>query len=192
MVMTQDEMHEIRSEMADRWWWFLITGIAWVLFSLMVLQFDLRSVAAIGYLAGFAFIVAGFNEFLIMGFVRGWRWLHAILGVLFIATGFATLTWPGRTFLVLANLVAWFLLFKGTLDIIVAFATKGQELWWVGLVAGILNIVIAFWAAGYPGRSAVLVILWVGISSLTRGITELVLAFQLKGLKGQSGTPAVA
>jgi uncharacterized membrane protein HdeD (DUF308 family) len=60
------------------------------------------------------------------------------------------------------------------------------------LVSGILCIVIAFWAAGYPGRSVVLLILWVGISCLMRGVTELVLAFQLKGLKNQVAGPAVA
>jgi uncharacterized membrane protein HdeD (DUF308 family) len=183
MAMMRGDMHELRWEMSKRWWLFLITGTLWILFSLMVLQFDLRSVGAIGYLAGFAFIVAGFNEFMIMAVVKGWGWLHALLGVLFIATGFASLAWPGRTFIVLANLVAWFLLFKGTLDLIVAFATRGEELWWIQLVAGILNIVIAFWAAGYPGRSTVLLILWVGIACITRGVTELVLAFQLKGLR---------
>jgi uncharacterized membrane protein HdeD (DUF308 family) len=190
--MMQGEIQEIRGEMADRWWLFLITGILWIFFSLMVLQFDLESVTAIGYLAGFAFIVAGLNEFMIMAAVRGWRWLHAVLGVLFIVTGFGALAWPDRTFLVLANLVAWFLLFKGTFDIIIAFAMRGQELWWVQLVVGILNIVIAFWAAGYPGRSAVFLILWVGISALTRGVTELVLAFQLRSLKKEFAPLAAA
>jgi uncharacterized membrane protein HdeD (DUF308 family) len=189
--MMQREIHEARREMADRWWLFLITGILWILFSLMVLQFDLRSVAAIGYLAGFAFIVAGFNEFMIMTAVSGWRWLHVMLGVLFIVVGLGAIAWPDRTFFILANLLAWFLLFKGTFDIVIAFATKGQELWWVQLVVGILNIVIAFWAAGYPGRSVVLLVLWVGIASLTRGVTELVLAFQLRSVRNTM-TPASA
>lgn len=183
MSMMQGAIQEARSEMARWWWLFLVTGILWILFSLMVLQFDLESAVAIGWLAGFAFLVAGFNEFMVMAVVRGWRWLHALLGVLFIVTGVLALAWPGKTFIVLANLVAWFLLFKGTLDLVIAFATKGQELWWIQLVVGILEIVIAFWAAGYPGRSAVLLVLWVGIASLTRGVTELVLAFQLRGLR---------
>ena len=179
----QAEIHELRGESANQWWWFLVTGVAWIVFSLMVLQFDLGSIKAIGLLAGLAFIVAGFNEFVHATAVRGWRWLHMVLGVLLIAMGVGSLAWPGRTFLVLANLVAWFLLFKGTTDLIVAFGTRGQELWWAPLITGILNIVIAFWAAGYPGRSATFLILWVGFAFLTRGITELVLAFQLRGLR---------
>jgi uncharacterized membrane protein HdeD (DUF308 family) len=105
------------------------------------------------------------------------------MGVLFVVTGILAFAWPGRTFLVLAHLVAWFLLFKGTLDIFIAFATRPAELWWARLVAGILGIVIAFWAAGYGGRSAVLLVLWIGIAALTRGVMELVLAFQLKGMR---------
>jgi uncharacterized membrane protein HdeD (DUF308 family) len=181
----QSEAHELRREMADRWWLFLITGILWILFSLMVLQFDLGSVTAIGLLAGIMFMVAGCNEFFVMVIVRGWRWLHGLLGVLFIITGIAAIAYPNRTFVILANIVAWFLLFKGTLDIVIAFATRGMELWWVQLVAGIVQIVIAFWAAGYPGRSAVLLVLWVGIAALMRGVTELVLSFQLRGLRKQ-------
>ena len=190
--MMQAEVQELRREMAGYWWLFLITGILWILFSLMVLQFDMQSVVAIGILTGIAFIVAGFNEFMIMAVVRGWKWLHATLGVLFIITGIAALAWPSKTFVILANLVAWFLLFKGILDLVVAFAMKGEELWWVQLITGVLSIVIAFWAAGYPGRSVVLLILWVGISCLVRGVTELVLAFQLRGLRNRPVGPAVA
>lgn len=57
--------------------------------------------------------------------------MHAVLGVLFIATGIAAFAWPDLTFVALANLVAWFLIFRGTFEIIIAFASRGEELWWV-------------------------------------------------------------
>ena len=41
---------------------------------------------------------------------------------------------------------------------------------------------LGFWASGYPGRSAALLILWVGIGALIRGVTQLVLAFQVRKL----------
>lgn len=151
----------------------------------MVLQFDLRSVRAIGVLAGVLFIAAGVNEFIVMGAVRGWRWLHGILGGLFILTGIAAIAWPGRTFVIVANIISWVLLFKGTADIVTAFATKSDDLWWVLLVAGVVEIVFAVWAASYPGNAVVFLVLWVGISALMRGITELVLAFQLRRVHAQ-------
>lgn len=58
--------------MARRWCWFLVTGIVWIWFGLMVLQFDLRSVAAIAVLAGVMFFIAGLNEFMTMAVVAGW------------------------------------------------------------------------------------------------------------------------
>lgn len=177
------EVRTARREIADHWWWFLLTGIAWIVFSLMVLQFDLGSVAAIGYLAGGVVILAGVNEALSAWAAREWRWLHLLLALSFGFIGVLALVWPGRTFEVIANLVAWFLLFRGTLDLIVAFAARGEDLWWARLVAGIINIVLAFWAAGYTGRSAALLVLWVGLSCLARGITELVTAFQLRGMR---------
>lgn len=183
--MGAERIIDVRREASSRWWIFLITGVAWIWLSVVVLQFDLRSVSAIGVLAGVLFIAAGVNEFVVMSAVRGWRWLHGVLGVLFILTGIGAIAWPGRTFVIVANLVAWILLFKGTADIVIAFATKGDELWWIALVVGVVEIVFAFWAAGYPGNAVVFLVLWVGISALTRGITELVLAFQLRRVHAQ-------
>ena len=69
------------------WWLFLITGIAWLMVSIIVLRADVGSVAAIAVLAGFVFTFAGVNEFLTASMVEGWRWLHVVFGVLFIVPG---------------------------------------------------------------------------------------------------------
>ena len=83
------------------WWLFLLTGIAWLLVSLIVLRFNITSVASVGVLLGVILIMAGANEFVIMAARPGWKWLHAILGVLFmvVATTMATpplLLWSMR------------------------------------------------------------------------------------------------
>src|SRR4249919_3192780 len=96
---------------AKRFWWvFLITGILWLIFSLIVFRFDARSVKGIGYLAGAIFIVAGVNEFATMPFVStGWKWLHGILGVAFVVVGILSFVRPVDTFVGLSTLVAFFL-----------------------------------------------------------------------------------
>ena len=50
------------------------------------------------------------------------------------------------------------------------------------MFAGILMLFVGFWASqqALPAR-AVLLIIWVGLLALFRGITEIVLAFELKG-----------
>jgi uncharacterized membrane protein HdeD (DUF308 family) len=81
-------------------------------------------------------------------------------------------------------LVGLFLLVKGIFDLTVAFVTKDQfELWWLQLVVGIIEILLAFWVAGDFRQKAILLVIYVGIVALSRGITDLFLAFKLKGLR---------
>lgn len=181
------EFRRAMAEAADRWWLFLVTGIAWVIFGFIVFQFDLDSVAAIAIFTGVAFIVAGFNEFLMIPMVEGWKWLHAVMGVIFIGAGIMALVWPDRTFFILASIVGWFLAFKGIFDIILSIGTREDfELWWLRLIAGVIELLIGLWAVAYPGRSIVLLIVWVGVAALMRGITEIIFAFELKGAKDRN------
>lgn len=69
------------------WWLFLVTGIAWLLISLIVLRFDVTSIAAVGALLGVIFLMAGANEFVIAFAQPSWRWAHAVLGILFVGGG---------------------------------------------------------------------------------------------------------
>ena len=176
---------EVLEDTADRWWIFLITGIAWLVFALVVFQWDYTSVSAISYLFGVVAIVAGVNElFAISISTRGWKWAHALLGVLFIAVGIWALFHPYDTFKTLAALVGVFLLIKGIFDITVAFVTKEEfELWWMQLVIGLIEIMLAFWVAGNFREKAILLVVYVGIIALARGISEIFVAFKLKGLR---------
>ena len=167
------------------WWIFLVAGIAWTLLALAILQFDVRSIWSIAIVFGIVLIFASVDEFFAASTAPGWRWAHALLGVLFLVGGIIAVAWPGATFVILARIFAWYLLFKGTFDIVTAFALRGLELWWVRLVAGVLELVLAFWAAGYPGRSTTLLILWVGFGALAHGITDIVLAFQIRSARGE-------
>lgn len=176
---------EVLDEAADRWWIFLVTGIAWLVFSLIVFQWDYTTVSAISYLFGIVAIVAGVNEFLAISVsTTGWKWVHGILGVLFVLAGIYALWHPYSTFNALAALMGLFLLVKGIFDLTVAFVTKGEfELWWLHLVAGLIEIGLAFWVAGDWQSKAILLVVYVGIVALMRGITEIFMAFKLRGLR---------
>jgi len=56
------------------------------------------------------------------------------------------------------------------------------DLWWMTLTAGILEILLGIWAIGYPGRSAALLILWIGVGGIIRGIGEIAMSFQVRKL----------
>ena len=176
---------EVLEDAADRWWIFLLTGIAWLVFALIVFQWDYVSVSAISYLFGVVAIVAGVNEVLeIWVSTTGWKWVHAALGVIFVIIGIYALVHPYDTFKTLAALMGFFLLCKGLFDIGVAFITKHEfELWWMQLVIGLIEILLAFWIAGNFRQKALLLVIYVGIMALSRGISEIFVAFKLKGLR---------
>ena len=180
--MVFDE-REVLEEASRRWWFFLITGIAWLVFALLVFQWDFTTVYAVSILFGCVAIAAGVNEFLSMSVsTTGWKIVRAILGVLFVLAGLWALVHPHNAFLTIAALMGYFLLFKGIFDLTVAFMAKSQfELWWLQLIVGIVEILLAFWVAGSFRNKTILLVVYVGVIALTRGITELFLAFKLKG-----------
>jgi uncharacterized membrane protein HdeD (DUF308 family) len=57
------------------------------------------------------------------------------------------------------------------------------DLWWIQFVVGILEILLAFWVAGNFREQAILLVAYVGVIGLSRGITELIIAFKLLSLK---------
>ena len=171
-----------RDPAIGRWWWLLlVTGILWILIGLFALQADYDSALLIGYLIGFWLLFAGVTEFMEFGVAIGWRWLHLALGIFFVIGGIAALTAPFQTFTILAALIGFFLIVKGTFDFVIGLATRHVfDLWWMTLLAGIIEILLGIWAMGYPGRSAALLILWVGIGAIIRGIGEIVTSFQIR------------
>ena len=186
--MAQSDMDEIHQE-TGLWWLFLVTGILWVLISLVVLQFDAESVATVGVLVGIVFMFAGLNEFAIVGTKPGWKWLHAVLGVLFLGTGIWAFVHPFEAFATLASVLGFILILKGVLDIMTSVMTKSyNDLWGLQLAVGIIEILLAFWISASPAylenfeKRAILIIIFVGIMCLARGITEIVLSFGLKKL----------
>ena len=188
--MTMNAMlaeREVLEEAANRWWIFLVSGIAWLVFALIVFQWNYTTVYAISILFGFIAIAAGVNEFVLITFATtGWKIVHGILGVLFVIAGVWAFVHPHNAFATLAALVGFFLLFKGIFDVTVAFMTKPQfDLWWLQLVVGIFEILLAFWVAGSFRRSVALLVIYVGVVALMRGITELFVAFKLKGLQNK-------
>ena len=57
------------------------------------------------------------------------------------------------------------------------------ELWWMQLVIGLIEIMLAFWVAGNFREKAILLVIYIGIIALSRGISEIFVAFKLKGLR---------
>ncbi len=173
------------ARLAGPWWLFLLTGIAWLIISMVVLRFSIASAATIGVLLGVVFLGAMLNEFLIASVRWHWGWAHALMGVIFLGGAIWSFVDPLGVFWTLATVVGVLLILQGALVLITSIQSRLiNGVWWLGLIAGILEIGIGFWASQQlvPARAALLII-WVGVFAIFRGITEIVLAFELKSLQ---------
>jgi uncharacterized membrane protein HdeD (DUF308 family) len=178
-------VREAAEEAARFWWVFLVTGITWILVSLIIFRFDYTSVSSIAYLFGVVALFFAVNELMaIVGATSGWKILHGLLGLACLVVGVIALINPTDTFEALAGLMSFFLVIVGVFDIVVSLATKDEiDFWWVTLLAGLAQVLLGFWAAGYFGRSAFLLVIWVAATCLARGISQIVFGFKLHGLK---------
>jgi uncharacterized membrane protein HdeD (DUF308 family) len=167
------------------WWLFLITGVGWAIVGLIVLRFNYTSVHAISLLFGFVAIAAGVMEVFMTFVVPGWwKLLNGVLAVAFIAAGVVAFIHPGNTFVALAAVFSFVLVFAGMFDIIMSIASRHEiDVWWLQLIGGIILLFLGIWAAGDYGRSAVVLVAWVAAFALIRGVRDIVYAFRIRGLQ---------
>ncbi len=179
-------MSEVKTRQQATWpWWaFLITGIAWLIISMVVLRFNISSITTVGVLLGILFLAVAINEFLVYAVVDTWRVAHMILGIFFLLGSLWAFLQPKEAFWALASILGFLLVLQGTMTLLAAVAGKGP-LWGLGLAVGILEILLGFWASQqyYPAR-ATLILIWVGFMALFRGIGEIVLAFHVRHEEG--------
>jgi uncharacterized membrane protein HdeD (DUF308 family) len=163
------------------WWIFLITGTLWLILSIVMFRFNITSVNTLGILAGIVFLIAGVVEFGIAVVVHGgwWKALNALLGVVLVVGGITAFVHPGNVFVAIASITGFMFLFVGIFDLIAAFSDR-TGLWWVRMITGFICIGIAFWASGDFSRKSVLLITWIGLFALMRGIASFVIAFSVR------------
>jgi uncharacterized membrane protein HdeD (DUF308 family) len=172
-----------RLRLGGPWWALLLTGIAWLIVSVIVLRFRMTSVATIGVLIGVVFLAAMANEFLIAAVRRRWAWAHGLLGIFFLGGAIWAFVHPFDAFWSLASVIGLLLILQGGFVLISSIESRViNSAWWLGMLAGIGEIFVGFWASqqALPARG-VLLIIWVGLLAMFRGFTEIVLAFELKG-----------
>ena len=172
-------------QIARYWWVELLVGVFWVVIAVVVLKFNQASVVTVGVLTGIMFLVFAAEEFVLAALDQGAsRWIWAIFGVLLTASGVVALIHPRNTFAGFADILGFVFLLIGALWTVQAFAERAfNDLWWLGLISGILMLVLAFWVSGqfFLTRAATLLV-FAGIWAMIKGITDIVRAFQLRQL----------
>ena len=170
------------ARLAGPWWTLLVTGIAWLVISVIVLRFRLASVVAVFVLMGVVFLGGWITEILIASVRRRWRWAHVVMAIVFLFAACWSFATPFGAFWALATVFGLLLIFRGSLDLVTAISSRDiNGAWWLGMIAGVLEILLGFWVSQqeFPAR-AVLLLIWVGFFALFRGFSDIVMAFELR------------
>jgi uncharacterized membrane protein HdeD (DUF308 family) len=169
-------------QLAGPWWMFLVTGIGWLVIALIVLRFRVSSVVAVGALLGVVFLGGWISEILIASMRARWRWAHLLMAIVFLFAACWSFASPFGAFWSLAAVFGLLLIFRGSLDLVTSISSRDiNPAWWLGLIAGVLEILLGFWVSQqeFPAR-ALLLILWVGFFGLFRGFSDVLLAFEVR------------
>lgn len=152
-------------------------GLLTVLYGLLVMSLRPAALATIAVLAGIALIVGGITQLALANEVeRSWRWLAYAGGVVSLIAGITAFVWPALTLLVLAVLLAWSFVIHGVVRIVGAVSGRDRDLWWLGLLAGAVELLLGLWALGAPGREVLLLVNLIGIYLVIAGVDTVVTA----------------
>ena len=174
-------------ERSKYWWVVLLVGIAWLVIAWLVLRADITSLATVGFLLGGLFIAAGVNELGLGTMVGGgWKVLHYIIAVIFLLGGLWAFIRPINTFFALASVLGLILVLQGAFEIVRGVSSRAENpYWWLNLVSGVLLVLLAFWVSASDRvfelqARTYLILFWVGLMALIRGVTSIVLAFMIR------------
>jgi len=169
----------------DLWWLWLVTGVAWIIAALVILQFDEPSITTVGVIVGLMFIFVAVQQFVAAAVTDSMRWLWIGFGVLFLVAGVVALVNPADTFAGLADILGFVFGLLGVWWIIRAFLERAEDsLWWLTLIVGILLIVMAFWTSGQLFiQKAYTLLVFAGVMALAHGVGDIVRAFQVRALR---------
>jgi uncharacterized membrane protein HdeD (DUF308 family) len=170
-------------QVANLWWLWLVTGIAWIIAALVVLQFDAASIKTIGVIVGCMFIFAGVQQLMLALVGRGWLW--AVVAGFFWIAGVVCIVNPEETFAGLADTLGFLFAVVAiwwTVEAVISQSEGG--LWWIGLIAGILMFIIAFWVGGqFFIEKAYALLVFAGMWALMKGVSDIVRAFAVRSLR---------
>jgi uncharacterized membrane protein HdeD (DUF308 family) len=164
------------------WLDFLLRGLIAIAFGLILFFFPGISLATfIMLFAAFAFVVGIISLIQAVTIKDGRWWVRIIEGLIGIAAAAAVVMWPGLTLLMFALIIAFYWIFTGILDVIVAIeARKIIQGEWLLIAGGILSVIVGAILLAYPMQGIVALAQVIGIFNVAFGILMVILAIKLK------------
>lgn len=117
---------------------------------------------------------------------KSW-WIVLVVGILSVGLGLLFLIWPGRTVAVVAAIFGIYLLVSGVVQLVQGFnkeLSSGERA--LAVIIGIISIALGVMCFRDGIANGVYILsLFVGFSFLFRGIYQLIVGIQNKGIEGR-------
>jgi len=171
----------------QNWWMYAVRGLVAIIFGILAftrpeqaLQALVLVFGAFALVDGIFAIVAGIATH---GYFERW-WAVLLEGVSGVVIGLLTFFWPSMTALVLLYFIAAWALITGIFEIVAAIQLRREITGeWMLILGGLLSIVFSVVLFVFPAAGAVSVIWMIGIYAVFFGISEMIFAFRLHGLR---------
>jgi uncharacterized membrane protein HdeD (DUF308 family) len=116
---------------------------------------------------------------------RMW-WTFILRGVLAIIFGIVAFLAPEFALRTLVVLFAVWMLFDGAGALVNTMQARGKGNWWLGLIEGVAGIVAGVLALWWPGITALVLLLLIGSWAIVTGVIEVWAAIRLRAvIKGE-------
>jgi uncharacterized membrane protein HdeD (DUF308 family) len=120
------------------------------------------------------------------------RTVIVVRAVLAVAFGLVALFWPGLTVLALAIAFGIYAILEGVASVIDAVRNRDRSRWWLGLLGGLASVVAGVLALIWPGITALVLAILVGIWAVVAGAAQIATAFRLREAGGRIWLLALA
>ncbi len=119
---------------------------------------------------------------MLASFARNW-WVIALRGLVAILFGIIALVSPQSTILALVLVFAAFAMADGILTMFAGLEThKEDDRWWVMVLGGLVEIVLAVLVVIWPQITAVVFVYLIAAWAIITGVAEIVAAIELRGV----------
>jgi uncharacterized membrane protein HdeD (DUF308 family) len=170
------------------WWVMLVNGIVTVIAGGIILFTDWK-LSDLAAFVGALLVFRGLFEMFsvpVDGSGKGWT---IAAGLLEFGLGLLVWAWPAPTLLVIAFWLGWYVLFSGIMTISGAVAGRNVIPYWGFMLAlGIGEVLLSFWLLGRPDITLVAAVLAIGLWALVVGVTQIIIAIDVKRLRDQGST----
>ncbi len=172
--------------LANRWWIFLIRGLAGVIFGILAIVYPGSALVALTILFGaYAFVDGIFALAAAFTGIGGTRWWALLLeGILGLVVAFYVWTQPAFSTVVLVYAVAFWAVITGIIEIVAGFQLRdviNNE--WLYILAGVVSIIFGILVFRDVDAGAFAIAWTIGIYAILFGVMQLGLAFRLNGMR---------